>query len=857
MIIYLLICGVSIFVGQGVLYLIGVHIDQKSSIYLAPVMALVIWTLFLGCGVLFGFEIKQLWIIGWLATFLLALIGMVKGQYLFLKDEWVLLAGVVTFPAALMFPYFWHGITTYPGSWFWDGWAYIAYGQYIWEYPRGMEGGLAPLYQYAVTLNSTRFIGSSLIAFFSPITGVLGDTQAASGYFLTWSMFVFSSACMLFAIVKGDHFNKVTKLFYLGVTVFSGWLLNMIIANNYDNALAITALPAFAGVIYLIDPVDRRWALVLGGVTAQILYCYPEMTPFVLGGSSLFVVHRIFLKKADFKKWLILLGGAITVALIFTSPWLKIFLDFLNNQLNAATAGENRPGNGYFPQLLRIDCFLGAFWGYWSPFQDCTKFTAYHLGWKVASNLISAVLFGLFGFGLVDVLRRREWGLAAVMISLLCGMYIMIVHFVYDYGAYKFLLLSWWAISYASVSGVVLLLTQIREKKNRRIAKWSVSILFVCFILLNGIRIFDFDRTVSQKNIRIYRQVEEIKKIVKDEAVIVNTHDPKASEWALYFLRDIPLYLSGADHPYYKADTLMKRARSVDVFNSRYLLSDDLSKTSNSMMNLVWSGGPYRLLMLPKRSWILLNSIRNTNGIENWEGEIGFWMGTGETELNLLSSYQGQALLHAYFLLGPSLPNQSDRHLLVSTDNGYEATVTLRKDGPQAYAIPVIAGINRVSIRPLDKPSLSVLPNGDSRHLLVGVKGLKVIDAHTMTFTVNNPNGIELWAGEQGFWIGTEETKIQILAPRRGRAVLAGEFIPGPSLPDQPSRRILISADGGYETTITIEKSGPYVYSIPVAAGMNQIIFRALDQPTITRQPNGDTRPLVLGIKGLRVSLEE
>ena len=61
--------------------------------------------------------------------------------------------------------------------------------------PKGTEGGLAPLYQYAAHLSRTRFISSAMLAFFSPMTGAAGDTQAAAGAFVAWTLFVFGASC--------------------------------------------------------------------------------------------------------------------------------------------------------------------------------------------------------------------------------------------------------------------------------------------------------------------------------------------------------------------------------------------------------------------------------------------------------------------------------------------------------------------------------------------------------------------------------------------------------------------------------------------------------------------------------------
>ena len=276
MIGYLFLCFITIFAGRGILRLIRVLIDFGSALFLAPVLTLAFWSIFLGWGVLFGFPVKQLWIVGWSVTLLLALYGVKCSKEQLLHAKWILLIGVVVIPIGLMAPYFWHGIQTYPGSWFWDGWAYVAFGQYLMEYPLGTEGGMAPLFQYASKLSHTRFVSSAMLAFFAPMTGALQDAQAATGYFLAWTIYVFSSACTYF-IITLDKIKKTWLRFaYVAFTVFSGWVLNVLMANNYDNALVLSFLPAFGAIIYSFKPKNWRWAVILGALAAAAFFCFKE-----------------------------------------------------------------------------------------------------------------------------------------------------------------------------------------------------------------------------------------------------------------------------------------------------------------------------------------------------------------------------------------------------------------------------------------------------------------------------------------------------------------------------------------------------------------------------------------------------
>lgn len=346
---YLLLCLISIVTGKGILWLLGFRTENEDLFYLNPLITLTFWTIFLGVGITAGYSVKQLWKVGWILTAILFFLGLKRPFSGFLRSETKVLSLILFITVAVMFPYFWYGLKEYLGSTAPDGWSYIVYGQYLWEYPRGMEGSLAPLYQYASHLNGTRFIASALLAFFSPIFWRPGDTQMASGLFLAWSLFVFSAACIYFA--KAQRCSNFFLIIYLSLCGFSGWILNLLWANNFDNALAISFLPTLAGLIYSIDKPDLTWGLILSFLIAGILYIYPEMAIFVVGGAFLFYVHRLSgeMKKT---KWLALLFLSCGLAAILLVPFSKELVTFLKSQISTSVGNPGvRPGEGYFPTL--------------------------------------------------------------------------------------------------------------------------------------------------------------------------------------------------------------------------------------------------------------------------------------------------------------------------------------------------------------------------------------------------------------------------------------------------------------------------------------------------------------------------
>jgi len=122
--------------------------------------------------------------------------------------------------------------------------------------------------------------------------------------------------------------------------------------------------------------------------------------------------------------------------------------------------------------------------------------------------------------------------------------------------------------------------------------------------------------------------------------------------------------------------------------------------------------------------------------------------------------------------------------------------------------------------------------------------------------SIKNPNGLETYEDAPFFWIGQGETEINVFADHAGRIDLVGEFIFGPSLPNAQTRRIQMYANGILSKEIVITGATRKI-SAQVVAGKNVLAIRALDEPTVLTTGDGDHRPLLLGVKNIRVQWEQ
>jgi len=307
-------------------------------------------------------------------------------------------------------------------------------------------------------------------------------------------------------------------------------------------------------------------------------------------------------------------------------------------------------------------------------------------------------------------------------------MLVMIFRLRYDYGAYKFILLNWWGISFAVTSGAGLFLSWFHEKKY----KPFIIGAFVLFFVITGVRIYFFGKSVEPKNILTYKQVEETKKIIKKGSVIVTLYDPTATQWFLYYLRDVAIRPLFYHHPYLGSNNLNAFANlqgvNGNISDMRYLLTDDKQLFSSSSSRLIWSGGPYHLFEIAGDGWAVIYNLINPNGLEQYHGEQFFWVGGDDTVIKLAAGRDGELVLTANFLPGPSLPTSNVRNILIKTNSGYKKIMQIDSSCRLSVLLPIQKGENQVRIIALDRPAIRVLPNGDTRPLLVQINGLRLQD---------------------------------------------------------------------------------------------------------------------------------
>ncbi len=716
MIFYLLICSVSIFAGIGIARTLRLKLEFNWALYLAPVLTLLFWTLCLGIGICFGITVRELRPAIIVGTLIFCVYG-VYGRRFSLEWRQIICFGcILLLPVAIMRPYFLGGITAFPGSPVMDGWSYIAFGQYLLDYPKGAHGGLAPLYQYASHLSGTRFCASGMLGLFSIFQH--DETQAVSGCFLAYALFVLACASMLFSMVQ--KIKPSSGVLYVSMCIFSGWTLKLLYANNYDNALFLAILPAVS-TIAAISCSERSRSILMGSLLAAGVYIYPEMFPVLVLLALLLTLSPWH--SSDIRKGRVVFGAFLCAMLLLLPYFPLVFIFFMGQLAGGMGAFVSKSGDSVLREILHSKVWLVSFWGmfdlYPLPNQEIGS------NWMFLARLISVFLTAFSVLGCIRLFGNKQHGLVVFLVILLIGYFYMAYLQSYLYGAYKFGLLAWWLLCFTAIIGAELLADMLKSYGLSHdnmyfLITWSI----VCVLTAHNLNYFD--RMLTIRSMQPFQQLKYLPRPAKNVPLILAANDTLANEWAVYFLRDRLIYL-----PFYRGIMSqpqvvpwMKESPNVDLHAARYLLTDNMTPAPAGQK--VWGDDVYALWLLPER-WAVVAEIDNPNGLDVSGGLAAMWLGKGTTELVLISQYDGAAVLSGNFRFGPSMPESPNRQIVVVNEDGHRSLLQIEKDGEElSFTVPVHFGANRIKLEPIGSPTVEVLPNGDTRPLIVGIWGLRI-----------------------------------------------------------------------------------------------------------------------------------
>lgn len=724
---YLVLCLASLAAGNGLLKIFRLSLPHASGLFLAPVAACAFWSVALGWGVLSGVGVRTLAFVLYPASLALAAYGARDLLRESRRSDQILVVCALAAPALTMAPYFLKGLTSFAGSAFPDRWYYLAFGKFLWGWPESLAAaGRSPLFDYAANQGLYRFISGALMALFSPLVGSPGDPLAASGPFLAWGLFSFGCACLFFARASG-LFTDVSRLAAcLFLSLVSGWTLNAVATNNYDNILVLAFFSALAGLFAAASFKDRRQALFIGFLAAAPAYFYPEsLAPLAAVCACLFAWRFIEDRDAGTRAKLIFAVCIPATMILLSLPQISLIQTRLTAQLGLGLAQNAiRPGEGYFPGLLSVKDFPAVYFGLSLPMERLSGLPA------METNVLALVLFGLFATGLFALARRRMWGTLGALGVFLAGQCLMILVYRYDYGAYKFLLMGWWLTAACLVAGTDALAALVRRASFApRALRAAAAIPLALFLIMIVGQSLRFGQGVFPANVEDYAVIAKAREAANGEPMGVFFKKTGDIPWAAYYLGGTPAALFGRPHEYFSAKTLSRtlspeaRRAAKDVF----LVLTDSADFQDLRPNarLVWSGGRFRLYRTGA-PLAFLTDFSSPGGADMVENRVVFYLGRAPAAFSVFSSGPTQARFRALAFRGPALAGQ-DVRLRLAGKNGFEQTLDLNHDGEILFVLPLTAGDNPFSLQALGDPSMNVAPNGAGGPALLGLTGMGVL----------------------------------------------------------------------------------------------------------------------------------
>ena len=178
----------------------------SAALFAGPAVTLALWIIALSGAAWASVPLKSIFGPVWIATLLLAALGValrlsINRQFAAAADtrqERLWLWATAALPFVMMPATLRYGLGDFVNSTYADPWSYIMVADYLSAVPRGTEGGLSSLHQYASHLMNTRNASSAILAHLAFGFGGVKADQAMAPFCLLL-LFANTSALIGFA----------------------------------------------------------------------------------------------------------------------------------------------------------------------------------------------------------------------------------------------------------------------------------------------------------------------------------------------------------------------------------------------------------------------------------------------------------------------------------------------------------------------------------------------------------------------------------------------------------------------------------------------------------------------------------
>jgi hypothetical protein len=330
--------------------------------------------------------------------------------------------------------------------------------------------------------------------------------------------------------------------------------------------------------------------------------------------------------------------------------------------------------------------------------------------------------------------------------------------------------------------------------------------------------------------------------------------------WLTYFARNNRVWVT--NFKYQTADLRNIPAAIPDIDytalpDDLYILTDQVSspiETHTEGLTSVWEVGAYRLSRVANRHWVVPLHGQDLGS----SADADMTIGSKPISMTFISGSPRTLKLVGTFEDATVPPDHAPAFLSVTSGDGIQQDL-LVQGSTETISVTIALGSTTITLQPTAPPATGNQPDAAAQAGMIQVHDLMWYtevspNGQAWIIRIDNPYGLETYDGESFFWLGEESANIQIVVEESGLLDVTAEFLLGPSIPNQPSSKLRIATDQGYQQDMIIE-SGKHTIQIPVRSGTTIVSITDLDKPLTSQIPNNDPRTLILGIKGIRLEL--
>jgi hypothetical protein len=585
-------------------------------------------------------------------------------------------------------------VSVYP-----DPWSYSAFATYLRNWGPASSSGSQVISNFGSALVGTRYATPGLLALFAEISGTDACRSASLYAFLVLAQVGFGFVLLSRALGVRPICSLGAGLF--GVTI--GWAPEILKIGNWDQVLFVSLIPFALFRFRLISfPAARTAGVVgLGLCLAAAVFVYPEGAALSVIIYLPLVVWRL-LRGQPYPgkiKRLVLASG---VAVVLSAVYLPTFVSFLLLQISA--------GNTAFIAKGALDGLLSA---NWLP-------AIYCLGAQLPSTLgrplpkmelIVGLLFVALNLVAIASWWRRKDGIL-LTIPFFLGLSLWQALLArYDYGLYKVLSMFWPVMVAGIFAGFTELLTRFRG-----VLRFFVVVAF-CGLMagaaLDQVEGYKYAPWHQDRRIHPFLELTKLKKVSGDDPIVIRTQSWFNQMWAVFFLQGYKLEV---------ANPLLNLRNPSAGLNNTEQRAGTLVLVDGKSTNAVWHN---ELFSLVNRSEpVEFSAIDAPNMVETVDGDQFIWLDNQFAILTIQSDADRQAdLIIPEIRPGMSRPDDLKRTLIL-VFNG--ETRELPAKGSLKIPLTLKKGKNVVRLACKEHPTVDKLSSGDTRTLLLGIKGFTI-----------------------------------------------------------------------------------------------------------------------------------